>query len=39
MIHPSRITDEFALARWMNMEIRKINEGVVKGQETYFPAA
>jgi hypothetical protein len=30
MIHPSRIADEFALARWMNMEIRKITEGVVQ---------
>ena len=29
MTHPPRITDESVLARWMSMEIGKINEGVV----------
>jgi uncharacterized protein (UPF0216 family) len=29
MIHPPRITDESVLARWMGLEIAKMNEGVV----------
>jgi uncharacterized protein (UPF0216 family) len=33
MTHPPRITDEFVLARWMSMEIGKINEGVVRDRK------
>jgi len=29
MTHPPRITDESVLARWMGLEITKMNEGVV----------
>jgi uncharacterized protein (UPF0216 family) len=34
MTHPPRITDESVLARWMSMEIRKINKGVVWDRKT-----
>jgi hypothetical protein len=33
MTHPPRITDESMLARWMSMEIGKINEGVVRDRK------
>jgi uncharacterized protein (UPF0216 family) len=33
MTHPPRITDESVLARWMSMEIGKINEGVVRDRK------
>ncbi len=33
MTHPPRITDESVLARWMSMEIGKINEGVVQDRK------
>lgn len=30
MTHPPRMTDESVLARWIGMEVRKMNEGLVK---------
>jgi len=36
MTHPPRITDEYVLARWMSMEIGKINEGLVRDRKTLF---
>jgi uncharacterized protein (UPF0216 family) len=36
MAHPPRITDESVLARWMSMEIGKINEGLVRDRKTLF---
>ena len=36
MTHPPRITDESVLARWMSMEIGKINEGLVRDRKTLF---
>ncbi len=33
MTHPPRIADESVLARWMSMEIGKINEGVVRDRK------
>jgi len=36
MTHPPRITDESVLARWMSMEIGKINEGLVRDRITLF---
>ena len=35
MTHPPRITDESVLARWMSMEIGKINEGVVQDRKPF----
>jgi len=34
MTHRPRITDESVLARWMGLEIARMNEGVVEGQRT-----
>ena len=34
MTHPPRITDESVLARWMGLEIAKMNEGVVSQRKS-----
>ena len=36
MTHPPRITDESVLARWMGLEIAKMNEGLVKERKSLF---
>jgi len=33
MTYPPRVSDESVLARWMNLEIGKINEGVVRDRK------
>jgi len=33
MTHPPRVSDESVLARWMSLEIGKINEGVVRDRK------
>ena len=34
MTHPPRITDESVLARWMALEIAKMNEGLVRERKS-----
>jgi uncharacterized protein (UPF0216 family) len=33
MTHPPRVSDESVLARWMSLEIGKINEGVARDRK------
>ena len=36
MTHPPRITDESVLARWMNLEVAKMNDGIVSQRKSLF---
>jgi uncharacterized protein (UPF0216 family) len=36
MTHPPRITDESVLARWIGLEIARMNEGLVKERKPLF---
>ena len=36
MTHPPRITDDSVLARWMGLEVAKMNEGLVQERKSLF---